>query len=169
MLCARGGQFDSVKVLDFGLAKEIATKDTGLTVNQGVIGTPVYIAPERLQGEEGLDVRSDIYSLGSVAYNLLTGEDVFIAPTTVEVCYQVMKSLPEPPSARLGQPLPEPLEQMILACLAKDPAERPANVREIIRVMEALQEEQEWKQEQAQRWWSENSDRIAACIKKQTG
>jgi serine/threonine-protein kinase len=161
MLCARGGQFDAVKVLDFGLAKEIAAKDPDLTTNQGVIGTPVYISPERLQGEDGLDVRSDIYSLGSVAYNLLTGEDVFVAPTAVEVCYQVMKSVPEPPSSRLGQPLPEPLEQLILACLAKNPAERPAAVHEIIKVLEELQEEQEWEQEQAQRWWRENDERIA--------
>lgn len=169
MLCARGGQFDSVKVLDFGLAKEIETKDTDLTINQGIIGTPVYIAPERLQGEDGLDVRSDIYSLGAVAYNLLTGKDVFTAPTTVEVCYQVMKSAPEPPSARLGQPLPELLEQLILACLAKNPGERPATVHEIIRVLEELQEEQKWEQEQAQGWWSENDERIAACNKKQAG
>jgi tRNA A-37 threonylcarbamoyl transferase component Bud32 len=164
MLCARGGQFDAVKVLDFGLAKEIATKNTDLTVNQGIIGTPVYIAPERLEGKDGLDVRSDIYSLGSVAYNLLTGQDVFIAPTAVEVCYQVMKSAPEPPSSRLGQALPQPLEHLVLACLAKNPAERPATVREIIRVLEDLQEEQEWEQEQAQRWWSDNNERIAACI-----
>jgi serine/threonine-protein kinase len=164
MLCARGGQFDAVKVLDFGLAKEIATKNTDLTVNQGIIGTPVYIAPERLEGKDGLDVRSDIYSLGSVAYNLLTGQDVFIAPTAVEVCYQVMKSAPEPPSSRLGQALPQPLEHLVLACLAKNPAERPATVRAIIRVLEDLQEEQEWEQEQAQRWWSDNNERIAACI-----
>ena len=73
MLCTLGGRFDCVKVLDFGLAKELDTaQGTDLTVNQGVIGTPAYIAPERLAGENGLDVRSDIYSLGAVAYNLLS-------------------------------------------------------------------------------------------------
>lgn len=161
MLCKRGGQFDCIKVLDFGLAKEIeAGKDAELTVDQSILGTPVYIAPERLRGDHVVDIRSDFYALGAVAYKLLTGEDVFVAPTAVEVCYQVMKSNPIPPSERLGHPLPEALEGLVMNCLAKEKAARPTSARVIINILEEMEHHYVWGQEQAYTWWLANRDRL---------
>jgi len=165
MLCERGGQHDCVKVLDFGLAKEFdGLSATDITTHQAIIGTPAYIAPERLRGQEEVDHRSDIYSLGAVGYNLLTGEDVFSAGTAVEICYHVMKTEPEPPSVRLGRSVPPPLEQLIMACLAKKPEARPIDVRVIIQILEELEDGFRWDNEQAEQWWRENREQLSTGL-----
>jgi len=170
MLCLRGGQADCIKVLDFGLAKEVeGGSNTDLTSNQAVIGTPAYIAPERFKGKGDIDTRSDIYSLGAVAYNLLTGEDVFSAATAVEVCYHVMKTEPVLPSQRLGKPLPPLLEQLVMSCLAKYPEERPADVGAIIRMLEELEPNCHWSKEQAEQWWRDNRKRLPVVSGREEG
>ncbi len=165
MLCERCGKYDAVKVLDFGLVKDIENpQNQDLTANQGVIGTPVYIAPERLEGKSDIDARSDFYSLGAVAFNLLTGKDVFEASTTMEVCYHVMKSRPPRPSQKTETEIPSVLDQLVYDCLAKEPDDRPSSAREIIKILEALEAEREWTQDDALYWWKENKTLLEKII-----
>ena len=86
MLCERGGQYDFVKVLDFGLVWQVGDgHDTRITRPHRVIGTPLYMAPERITNPLEADLRSDIYSLGAVAYHLLSGRPVFRSVTDLEL------------------------------------------------------------------------------------
>jgi serine/threonine-protein kinase len=87
MLCAQGGQHDVVKLLDFGLVKELELGDeVGLTGTSTITGTPLYMAPEAIRDPSSVDARTDIYALGTVAYYLLAGFDVFDGKSVVEVC-----------------------------------------------------------------------------------
>ena len=124
VLCERGGMHDVAKVVDFGLVKRTAQPDVQLSMEQGVIGTPLFLAPESLTDPEHLDGRSDLYSLGAVAYFLLTGRPVFEGHSVLEICSQHLYTQPLPASERLGRPLPAALEQLVMRCLAKSPADR---------------------------------------------
>ncbi len=127
-LTQRGGIPDFVKVLDFGLVK--ARKVEGqmeLTGATATLGTPLYMSPEAVENPTRVDGRSDIYSLGCVGYYLLTGETVFAGLSLGEVMIQQVRLVPEKPSARLGQPISADLEDLLMKCLAKKPAERPAS------------------------------------------
>jgi serine/threonine-protein kinase len=125
-----------------------------------VAGTPAYVAPERLTEPGKVDHRADIYSLGSVAFNLLAGEDVFDGNTAVEICYHVMKTPAPRVSAKATQAIPEALDQLIADCLAKDPNDRPANVTCIIAALDEIETPTPWDQDTARKWWQANADRI---------
>jgi len=162
MLCIRGGRYDALKVLDFGLAKEINRQsDLTLTTRQGIIGTPAYLAPERLKGSGEIDTRSDFYSLGSVAYNLLTGRDVFDTESPMEICYHIMNTEAPRLKEKIDIEIPAEFDQLIADCLAKDPAQRPANAGAIITLLESLESAFSWTQKDAQRWWQANEKKIA--------
>jgi serine/threonine protein kinase len=118
-----------VKVLDFGISK--ATGADGslssltLTKTQSVVGSPMYMAPEQMRPNRPLDARTDIWSLGVVAYELLTGRLPFDAQTMPELCAMVLQD-PAPPMQR--QDLPPQLEVAIQRCLEKNPADRFADL-----------------------------------------
>ncbi len=154
-LCRRGGEHDVVKVLDFGLVKDVSgAADGGSVVDANVItGTPQYMSPESIKSRDGIDARSDLYALGAVGYYLLTGEPVFTAATIVEICAAHLHETPEPPSARLGEPVPEDLSAVILACLAKSPDARPASARELRDRLDRCADAHGWSEAQARRWW----------------
>lgn len=154
-LCRRGGEHDVVKVLDFGLVKDVSgAADGGSVVDADVItGTPQYMSPEAIKSRDGLDARSDLYALGAVGYYLLTGEPVFTAATIVEICAAHLHQTPDPPSERLGAPVAEDLSQVLLACLAKSPGDRPVNARELRERLERCVDAHAWSEAQAQRWW----------------
>jgi serine/threonine-protein kinase len=124
LLCVRGRTRDVAKVVDFGLVKEL-TRAGDDTTNQVIAGTPAYLAPEAVTDPERVGPRSDLYSLGAVGYFLLTGHRVFEGKTALDVCVQHVKTAPTPPSRRTDHPIPEDLERLIMACLAKDPDQRP--------------------------------------------
>jgi len=155
MLCTQGGEFDVVKVLDFGLVKELeADRDVKLTGVNALTGTPQYMAPESILNPDSVDVRTDIYALGTVAYYLLSGVDVFTGKSVVEVCGQHLHQKPEPLSVR-GVAVPAELEAVVLACLAKDPDGRPQSAAELRRRIEACAVEP-WDSAQARNWWHEH-------------
>src|SRR6185369_10951333 len=105
-LCRGRSEPDTVKVLDFGLVKDTAAPDDPTqSAAHHIVGTPLYIAPESLIGPASVDARSDLYSLGAVAYFLLTGTPVFSGVTPLEICMRHMHDAPEPPSARLDAPV----------------------------------------------------------------
>ena len=125
--CRHGREVDFVKVLDFGLVKHraAAPEDDKLTAEHVAGGTPAFMSPEQAVADQDVDGRSDLYSLGCVAYWLLTGTTVFKGRTPLETMMMHVHREPEPPSQRSGRASPAELEALVLACLAKDPDDRP--------------------------------------------
>ena len=117
-------------------------------------GTPAFIAPEQALGSAGIDGRADIYATGCVAYWLLTGQLVFTADTVMGTIMHHAHTAPTPPSQRSELPIPPDLDALVLACLAKDPADRPQTARELSRRLANVSCESEWSDERAREWWS---------------
>ncbi|MFL5517332.1 MAG: serine/threonine-protein kinase [Gemmatimonadales bacterium] len=155
-LCHYGEEYDFVKVLDFGIVTAPGgSVEPAITRDAHVQGTPAFIAPEQALGEP-LDGRADIYATGCVAYWLLTGEFVFTADTTMGLLVQHARSQPAPPSTRTTLPIPRALEELILCCLAKEPAHRPQSARELSRRLGGIGEARPWTPERAESWWREH-------------
>ena len=156
LVCRYGGDYDFVKVLDFGIVKStLDVMQTGATVTGHNVlrGTPAFIAPEQALGERQIDSRADIYATGCVAYWLLTGELVFTGDSAIKVILDHAKTTPIPLSQRTEQPIPAELERTVMACLAKDPAERPQSAKELAHRLAAIGQVNAWTDERAQEWW----------------
>ena len=157
-LTEQGGVPDVAKVLDFGLVKQMAEVDgreltlPALSAAHSFTGTPLYMAPEAITTPEKVDGRTDLYSLGAVGYYLLTGQDVFTGRTVLEICGHHLHSMPVLPSTRLGKPVPSDLEELILACLEKDPAQRPPDARALQAALRSCRDARTWSEEDARRW-----------------
>lgn len=152
--CRCAVRVDFVKVLDFGLVKHRFTRqDSRLTLAGTLTGTPAFIAPEAATQPEAVDGRADLYSLGCVAYWLLTGQPVFEGDSAVSVVLQHLQAEPIRPSKRGELPVPSEFEELILACLEKDPADRPASALELAESLRQLQFDNPWDQARARRWW----------------
>ncbi|HWP37950.1 MAG TPA: serine/threonine-protein kinase [Gemmatimonadales bacterium] len=149
-----GLMVDFIKVLDFGLVKAVTGNggDTRLTAPQIATGTPAYISPEAAVGD-AVDPRADIYSLGCVAYWLLTGRTVFDADTPVKMMYRHIQDPPVPPSQLAEFDVPRELDDLVLACLAKKPESRPQSVTDVIRRLDAVPLAEPWTEGRARRWW----------------
>jgi serine/threonine-protein kinase len=150
-----GLRADFVKVLDFGLVKSLTVPGTGqsLATAAGLTpGTPAYMAPEMALGDT-VDGRADLYALGCVAYYLLTGTLVFEADTGLQMLAKHLRADPVPPSQRANVPIPPALERLVLACLAKRPAERPSSAAEVARSLSSIEGER-WTEERAMQWWN---------------
>ncbi|CQD03225.1 MULTISPECIES: Stk1 family PASTA domain-containing Ser/Thr kinase [Mycolicibacterium] len=113
---------NAVKVMDFGIARALADTGNSVTQTAAVIGTAQYLSPEQARGET-VDARSDVYSLGCVLYEILTGEPPFIGDSPVAVAYQHVREDPIPPSHRHTGISPE-LDAVVLKALAKNPDNR---------------------------------------------
>jgi eukaryotic-like serine/threonine-protein kinase len=160
-VCRRWGEPDAVKVLDFGLAKNNAEPPKSVTGQNVVLGTPLYISPEALRGAALVDVRSDIYSLGAVAYFLLTAEPVFAGTSALEICAQHLHSAPVAPSERLGRAVPADLEAIVLRCLSKSPGDRYPTAAELERALAACAGAAEWSPQRARAWWQQRGNEPA--------
>jgi serine/threonine-protein kinase len=163
ILCRQGGIYDFPKVVDFGLVKDLERGGGDLTRADVVAGTPLYLAPEAINAPDSVSGQSDIYSLGAVGYFALTGSSVFRGQTLVEVCSHHLHTAPEPPSKRLGRPVPADLEALIVECLAKDPEQRPAGAEELRRRLEACEDFGGWTSEDARAWWQEKGEALATA------
>jgi serine/threonine protein kinase len=167
MLNRRGGDFDVVKVLDFGLVK--ALDETKITVQSGTMaGTPLYMSPEAIQSPDCVDARSDIYSIGALGYFLLTGQPVFTAKTLLELCNDHVNTIPEPPSERLGKSVAPELEAVLLACLEKSRGKRPQTARELAALLDCAQSAGSWSVQDADSWWLDH-ERFALAQTLSTG
>jgi serine/threonine-protein kinase len=157
--CRKGLKYDFVKLLDFGLVKPAwreSVDDSSLTQEGSVPGTPAYLAPEVALGNVEVDGRADLYAVGCVAYWLLTGLRVFEAGTALQMAVQHAQATPVPPSRRSGRPLPPALEAVVMRCLEKDPATRPASADDLARCLSETGLEGGWTQEHARAWWRAN-------------
>src|SRR5437879_4293781 len=127
MLATDAERQEVAKLLDFGIAKTFDEASTQLTMTGFALGTPQYMAPEQAAGKD-VDGRTDLYSLGIILYEMLTGEVPFSDPSTPAILVKQMTELPEPPSLRKpGVALSPALEAIALRCLEKDPSKRFEN------------------------------------------
>ncbi len=154
MVCRRGGIADVVKVIDFGLVEDLSAPAPGTAGDgQRITGTPLYLSPEAIAAPDAVGARSDLYALGAVAYFLLTGVPPFSGRNVVEVCHHHVSSDPIAPSRRLGREIPAVLERLILACLAKNLAGRPASAAALRDALLPLAAE--WTEVRAAAGWRE--------------
>jgi serine/threonine-protein kinase len=164
MICVRGGVADHVKVLDFGLVKDVAGGSPVVSSDEAVVGTPRYIAPEAITNPSRIDARADLFAVGGVGYELLTGAPVFDGSTVIEICTKILHEAPKPPSQRIGRAVPEALERLLLACLAKDPGQRPASAAEIVSALEEAAQAAPWSSSDARRWWKERAPGVLSAV-----
>ena len=158
-LCRYGEDYDFVKVLDFGIVKTApGNRDTALelTMANVIQGTPAFIAPEQALNASAVDGRADIYATGCVAYWLLTGQLVFTADSPIALVMHHAQTPPTPPSARSEMPIPAALEDLVMECLAKSPADRPQSAKELSRRLGAIALGQAWTEDRAREWWSQH-------------
>jgi serine/threonine-protein kinase len=156
-LCRYGEDYDFVKVLDFGIVTAAEHNvETGVasTVENAVHGTPAFMAPEQALGQSPLDGRADIYATGCVAYWLLTGELVFTGDTSLRLLMHHVHTPPAPPSARTELRIPPDLDQLVLSCLAKDPAERPQTAKALSARLAEIESGGAWTEADARLWWA---------------
>jgi eukaryotic-like serine/threonine-protein kinase len=152
----RGGLYDVAKLLDFGLVKPVDETASARLTQEGVIsGTPLFMSPEQAVGRDDLDAPSDIYSMGAVAYAMITGRPPFGGTNPLEVMIAHARDSVAPPS-RLNAEVPEDLERVILRCLAKRPEDRFQNVEALEKALSRCAVAYQWTQLDAACWWKEN-------------
>jgi DNA-binding NtrC family response regulator len=167
-LCRLGLDFDIVKVLDFGLVKSLREGSADLTSEDILTGTPAYMPPERVQGNDA-DERSDIYALGCVAYWMLTGQTVFAGDPMAMMLHHV-RTAPQPPSKAAPGPIPERLEAIVMACLEKRPEQRPSSAIDLWHQLGEVTVTTPWTDERAESWWREHlPDHVGAHGRDATG
>jgi tRNA A-37 threonylcarbamoyl transferase component Bud32 len=155
LVSRRGGLDDVAKLLDFGLVlPSVRTGAPQLSGEGQVLGTPLFMSPEQATGGGELDGRSDIYSLGAVAYYLLTGRPLFDEEHGIGLLIAHARDPVVPPS-RVNPGIPEDLERVVLRCLAKDAADRFPDVEGLERALGECACNGEWDQEHADRWWQD--------------
>jgi serine/threonine protein kinase len=160
-LCDRGGVPDSVKVLDFGLVRHFGPDASAANLPEfagpdGIVGTPNFIAPEAITDPDSADARSDIYSLGALAYYLLTGRHVFDGESIAEVCRKHLEETPETPSHRAGHQFDPALEAVVMRCLAKKREQRPQSAEELSELLAKCQFAASWTPERRAEWWAQH-------------
>lgn len=162
----RGGVYDVAKLLDFGLVREQAPdeSDANLTRPGTFSGSPLYMCPEQVKSYHHLDARSDIYSLGAVAYFLLTGRAPFERSDTFEILMAHARDPVEPP-AKINPQVPADLELVVIRCLAKLPANRFQDVQSLDAALANCACAGQWTTHRAADWWqAADKERVAeAC------
>lgn len=156
MLCRKGGLYDVPKLLDFGLIKDTRGEHTrDLTQSVRVLGTPSYMAPERIVQPGSADFRSDLYAIGAVGYFLLTGRPPLDGETDLSLAYHVVNTEPKPLAEAAPHPLPEALIRLIGDCLSKQMDARPQSAAAIGEALDLLARERPWTQAEARAAWQQ--------------
>jgi serine/threonine protein kinase len=158
----RGGIYDVAKLLDFGLARPLVNlggDDSSLTQEGTIAGSPLFMSPEQVSGEQP-DERSDIYSLGIVAYYLLTGRVPFTSDKAIKVLIAHAHETPRPPS-ELNADVPRDLEEVVMRCLEKDPDHRYPDVESLRAALLDCESAGLWTRASAECWWQNHG-----CPKK---
>jgi serine/threonine-protein kinase len=133
-------QREIVKILDFGIAKFL-TERSGMTLTDSFIGSLPYCSPEHMEGRKLLDVRSDIYSLGVLMFEMLTGKHPFQTKSNSFGTWYQAHRFQIPPTLEEVNPqvkIPQVLEKMVMSCLAKEVSDRPQNINQILESLEKV-------------------------------
>jgi len=117
------------------------------------------VAPETIRSAAASDSRSDIYSVGAVGYTLLTGRPTFEGETVVDICMKQLHGEPARPSERLGQQLPDDLQDLLMSCLGRDPAGRPPTMQVLCDMLRECENAFDWTASDAQQWWNDIFER----------
>jgi serine/threonine-protein kinase len=165
-VCRMGLDYDFVKVLDFGLVKVRHGDPMNIVVTSDhtTTGTPAYMAPETIVGGVDVDRRADVYSIGCVAYYLLTGQLVFPASTPMQALVDHVHTPPVAPSERTEMPIPRPIDELVLACLEKSPDRRPQNAEEVLRRLNGCNACVDWTTAMAERWWKTHLPELSGPV-----
>ncbi len=157
IFCAyRGGEFDVAKLLDFGLAKPLMEAGlVELTREGAVTGSPLFMSPEQATGEDLVDARSDIYSLGVVMYFALTGKLPFAYNNPVKVMI-AHASEAVPTLREVDASIPLEMEEIVMRCLEKDPDDRFQSVQTLAAALNDVDFEDDWTSLRAAEWWQCN-------------
>lgn len=151
----QGGVYDVAKLLDFGLVKPIVDDQAlELTAEGAITGSPLFMSPEQAIGEREPDARSDIYSLGAVAYYLLTGRPPFEGEKPIKVMFAHAHQEVVPPSAHQPE-TPADIERTVLRCLAKDPDDRYPDAASLADALSDCEAAADWSRQAAARWWQQ--------------
>jgi serine/threonine-protein kinase len=154
MVCERGGVFDVAKLLDFGLVRGGGPQAETLPEEGFVAGTPGYMAPEQATSRQ-IDGRTDIYSLGAVAYFLLTGQHPFVRDSVIKVMLaQMTEEIRRPRSLRPD--LAMDLEGVVLRCLNRQPEQRFQDIEALDGALSGCEDAGDWPQADARAWWVEH-------------
>jgi serine/threonine protein kinase len=155
LICQQGSQHDVAKLLDFGLVQSVIEEpsDTRLTQAGSILGTPDYMSPEQVSGQE-LDARSDLYSLGAVAYFLLTGRLPFSGKNALAVMYARLQESPERPSLH-ARDIPTDLEDVVLRCMSRSLDARFPDARSLEKALASCRCQAEWNEDHAAAWWKQ--------------
>jgi serine/threonine-protein kinase len=133
LLARRRDGTSIVKVLDFGISKLAGVRLDDRMPTEIGIGTPVYMSPEQMRAEPGVDMRTDVWAIGVVLHELLAGEPPFVGGSVPEICAQILGDRPPPSIAAIRPEIPEEIDLVIARALERDPARRYANVGELAR------------------------------------
>lgn len=155
MLAERGGIFDTVKVLDFGLVQRVGKRGQSSAIE----GTPMYLAPEVILDHKTYSPQSDIYALGAVMYFLLTQTVLFPIEDLSKLLEAHVETPIEPPSIRAGRPIPDDIEAIIMCCLAKKPSERPASIEHLSALLSQCSNPS-WTTQDAYKWWKDYGESL---------
>jgi DNA-binding NtrC family response regulator len=151
-VCRLGSEYDFVKVVDFGVVSRHASESAQITTAGMILGTPAFLAPE-LVSMQTFDGRADIYALGCVAFWLLTGRPPFEADDAMAILMHHAQTTPPAPSTMSEEPIPAQIDALVLECLEKDPARRPASVDALWERLDRVPLTREWNQRHARLWW----------------
>ena len=162
VLTERADEPDVVKVVDFGLVRCLTRNQSVSASSTGIMGTPLYMAPEAVSSPNTVDGRADLYAVGAVAYFLLTGKTVFEAATVVEMCGKHLFEEPIPPSERLGRVLSADLETLVLKCLAKDREMRPCSAAALREALLQCEDANRYDPRTSHAWWNERGAELRA-------
>ena len=152
----RGGLYDYTKLLDFGLVKtpkKIADNVSTVSDNDGITGSPYFIAPEQARDFTSVDERTDIYALGAVGYFLVTGKPPFVRENLLGVVMAHVLDPVDPPS-QLHTDVPGDLEAILLKCLEKDPDARYQTAESLEQALSECEHADLWTYRDAKQWWT---------------
>ena len=155
MACLYGGEYDFVKILDFGLVKSVVNEQSQIITRAvRILGTVQYMAPERLHNPADVDVRADVYAVGGVTFFLLSGRRMFEVEDTMALTSHVINEVPPRLSEVAPQPIPPELDELVAACLEKDRESRPASILAVKEVLDRIAEQHRWTQSDAKSAWN---------------
>jgi eukaryotic-like serine/threonine-protein kinase len=167
LLTSRSANVDYVKVVDFGLVKiaQQQPDDVKLSRVGEMHGTPAYMSPEEATGDGEVEPRSDLYSLGCVAYFLLTGKLLFDESSSIKMALAHATREPIAPSRVARQTIPDQLERLILACLEKKPGARPESAAAVAREIAQSGLTSTWTPDRSLAWWrSHLPEKLAPAV-----